>query len=123
MLLQATKAAASLPDLTKDEANADVAPMDEDMEYDALEAEAEAELAALAAEAASAAQGAGNRSEDAGIVMLPVGHSPLRCQPVLWVCLQIVASIVCYLKMRHGHNIRKWTIALTRVHVGATWLV
>lgn len=68
--LQATKAAASLPDLTKDEADADVAPMDED--YDALEAEAEAELAALAAEAAAAAQGAGSRSEDGGIVMLPV---------------------------------------------------
>ena len=44
--------------------------MEED--YDALEAEAEAELAALAAEAAAAAQGAGSRSEDGGIVMLPV---------------------------------------------------
>ena len=70
--LQATKAAASLPDLTKEEADADVAPMEED--YDALEAEAEAEaeLAALAAEAAAAAQGAGGPGEDGGIVMLPV---------------------------------------------------
>ena len=48
--------------------------MEED--YDALEAEAEAELAALAAEAAAAAQGAGGRSEDGGVVMLPVSpHS------------------------------------------------
>ena len=48
--------------------------MEED--YEALEAEAEAELAALAAEAAAAAQAAGDRgTDDAGVVMLPVGAS------------------------------------------------
>lgn len=78
--MQATKAAASLPDLTKEEADADVAPMEED--YDALEAEAEAELAALAAEAAAAAQGAGGRGEDGSIVMLPVRLCSLCCHPV-----------------------------------------
>ena len=48
--------------------------MEED--YDAMEAEAEAELTALAAEAAAAAQGAADRGEDGGIVMLPVGAYP-----------------------------------------------
>lgn len=46
--------------------------MEED--YEALEVEAEAELAALAAEATAAAQAAGNRgTDDSGVVMLPVG--------------------------------------------------
>ena len=70
--MQATKAAAKLPDPTKNEPEAEVgvAPMEE--EFNALEAEAEAELAALAAEASAAAQGAGSRGEDSSIVMLPV---------------------------------------------------
>ena len=112
MLLQATKAAASLPDLTSEEADADVAPMNED--YDALEAEAEAELAALAAEAASAAQGAGSRSEDGGVVMLPVGHARLRCQFFYWS-----ASVTCIeegiLKLCHGRNVKRCWTALTQM--------
>ena len=58
-----------------------MAPMEED--YEALEVEAEAELAALAAEATAAAQAAADRgTDDTGVVMLPVGtpvHKSFSC--------------------------------------------
>ena len=80
--MQASKAAAELADPTKDAGEGGVAPMEE--EYEALEVEAEAELAALAAEATAAAQAAGERgADDGGVVMLPV-DSPLH---VLFSCM------------------------------------
>ena len=87
--LQATKAAAKLPDPTKDEPEAGVAPMDENI--NALEAEAEAELAALAAEASAAAQDAGSRGEDGSIVMLPVAPCSI-CNVMMSVSTAHIAS-------------------------------